>query len=208
MTRARLVAALLLASCGPESPSPSPASSPSPAAEWFVDVTAARGVDFRHRNGGGGEKQFPEIVSGGAVVLDFDVDGDLDLFFPQGAPFPGCKTEGVDFRDRLFRNERGRFVDATDAAHCSEPGYTLSATAADWDGDGDPDLLLCNFGGIRLLRNDGGLFADVTTAAGVTSHGWPQCAAFADFDQDGDLDFYVGHYVVYDPAKALWCGDR
>ncbi|MBL8842448.1 MAG: CRTAC1 family protein [Planctomycetes bacterium] len=177
-------------------------------ADWFVDVSAPWGVDFRHRNGGGGEKHFPEIMSGGVAVLDYDGDGARDLFFAQGAPFPGCPTEGVDFRDRLLRRAGGRFVDVTDAAGCSTPRYTLSALAPDWDGDGDPDLVLCEFGGVSLLRNDGGRFVDATGASGLAESGWPQCAAAADFDQDGDLDLYVGHYVVYDPQAALWCGER
>ncbi len=175
---------------------------------WFVEAAAARGLDFVHRNGAGGEKHFPEIMSGGVAVLDYDGDGARDLFFAQGAPFPGCASEGVDFRDRLYRNVGGRFVDVTDAASCATPGYTLSAIAPDWDGDGDPDLVLCELGGVRLLRNDGGRFVDATAASGLAERGWPQCAAAADFDQDGDLDLYVGHYVAYDPATALWCGDR
>lgn len=196
-------------------PAPAPARPPAVLGgvagatdDWFVEVAAMRGLDFVHQNGAGGEKHFPEIMSGGVAVLDFDGDGARDLFFAQGAPFPGCPREGIDFRDRLFRNIGGAFVDATAATGCSTPGYTLSATAPDWDGDGDPDLVLCELGGVRLLRNEGGHFVDATAATGVAEHGWPQCTAFADFDRDGDLDFYVGHYVVYDPQTALWCGDR
>jgi hypothetical protein len=180
----------------------------APVAPWFVEAAAARGLKFLHRNGGGGEKHFPEIMSGGIAVLDYDGDGARDLFFAQGAPFPGAAREGVDHRDRLFRNVSGRFVDVTDAANCSTPGYTFSAIAPDLDGDGDPDLVLCELGGVRLLRNDGGRFTDVTEASGLAERGWPHCAAAADFDRDGDLDLYVGHYVAYDLERALWCGDR
>ncbi len=205
MTRRRVAAivAALAAGCGDR-------SSPSEdATSWFVDVTAASGLTFRHDPGAGGEKQLPEIMGGGVALLDHDGDGDLDLFFAQGAPFRGCPTEDRDFRDRLFQNDgRGRFVDVTAASHCSDPAFTLSAAAADVDGDGDPDLLLCGLGGCTLLRNDGGVFSDVTSGSGLRGRGWCQCAAFADFDQDGDLDLYVGHYVVYDADHPLWCGDQ
>ncbi len=204
---AALVAAVALGAEEARAQGVAPAA-PSASVDWFVDVAAARGVDFRHHNGGGGEKHFPEIMSGGVVVLDYDGDGARDLFFPQGAPLPGCKSDGVDFRDRLLRNVEGNFVDVTDAAGCSTRGYTLSAIAPDWDGDGDCDLILCELGGVVLLRNDGGRFVDVTATSGIHESGWPQCAAVADFDQDGDLDLYVGHYVVYDLKNALWCGDR
>ena len=178
---------------------------------WFVDVTARSGLSFRHENGAGGEKQMPEIFGGGVAVLDYDGDGDLDLFFAQGAPFPGCSPQDRDFRDRLFRNDGDRFTDVTDAVGASDADFTFSAAAGDHDGDGDPDLLLCNFGGVRLLRNDvaeRGRFTDVTAESGLRSRGWCQCAAYADFDRDGDLDLYVGHYVVYDAKQSEWCGDR
>jgi hypothetical protein len=186
------------------------APTPAPPLTGFVDVTAARGVAFRHWNGAAGEKQLPETMGGGVTVLDYDGDGSLDLFFPQGAPSPGhAPKAGEDFRDRLFRNDgHGHFVDATAAAHASDGECTFSATAADYDGDGDPDLFLCNLGQSRLLRNDGGVFTDMTAAAGLACRGWAQCAAFADFDQDGDLDLFVGHYVACDANHPPWFGPK
>ena len=188
------------------------AADPPPAAGWFVDVTAERGVDFRHRRCGSGEKHLIEMNGGAVAVLDFDGDGRLDLFFPQGAPLPGFDATGVDLRDRLFRGTPGgRFVEATAETGCSEPGYSFAALAADHDGDGDPDLFLANYGCNRLLRNDrvGGAvrFVDVTAAAGVADAAWSSCAVFADFDRDGDLDLYVGNYVVYDERRPHFCGD-
>jgi enediyne biosynthesis protein E4 len=197
---------LVVSGCGGKPSAPPAGDSRS----GFVDVTAERGVTFRHWKGAGGEKQLPETMGGGATVLDFDGDGRLDLFFPQGAPSPGHKpAAGEDFRDRMLRNDgHGRFSDATDAAHCSDPECTFSAAAADYDGDGDSDLFLCNLGKSHLLRNDKGVFTDVTDKAGLECHGWAQCAAFADFDRDGDLDLFVGHYVAYDEKNPKWCGPK
>jgi hypothetical protein len=188
-------------------------AAPAAPSACFVDVTATSGVDFRHRHGGAGEKQLPEQCGGAVAVLDFDGDGKLDLFFPQGGPMPKFEATGVDFRDRMFRGlGGGRFEDVTDAVGCSEPGYSYGAAAADWDGDGDPDLLVCNYGRNTLLRNDreeGRVrFTDVTEQAGVADRAWSSCAAFADFDRDGDLDVYVGNYVVYDEQHPIFCGDQ
>ena len=65
---------------------------------------------------------------------------------------------------------------------------------ADYDGDGDDDLLITNFEGRNVLyANQGdGTFEDRTDQAGVAGDGrWSASAAFLDFDNDGDLDLYV-----------------
>ena len=178
-----------------------------PSAELFTDRRPGSGIDFRHRRCGSGDKQLVEMNGGGVTVLDYDGDGRLDLFFPQGAALPGFAETGIDLRDRLYRNLGGwRFEDVTDEAGVSEPGYTFSAAAADFDGDGDEDLYLCNYGANVLLQNEGGVFIDVTEKAGLGGERWSSCAAFADFDGDSDLDLYVGNYVIYDVHNPLWCG--
>jgi hypothetical protein len=162
------------------------------------------GIDFAHEPGLSGKKFLVEINSGGASLLDYDGDGDLDLFLAQGAPTPGC-TKKADWRDRLYRNDGGfRFTDVTDACGVSDAGatlddYTYAAACPDFDGDGAPDLYLCNFGRNRFLRNDvkkSGRFVDATAEWGGDCPAWSTAAAFADFDQDGDLDLYLVNYVI------------
>ncbi|MEM7405067.1 MAG: CRTAC1 family protein [Pseudomonadota bacterium] len=64
----------------------------------------------------------------------------------------------------------------------------------DYDGDGDPDLYIANFGIPGLLfRNDGNFkFVDVTEAAGLDGVFRGSAAAFVDYDGDGDADLFVG----------------
>ena len=50
---------------------------------WFVDETAVRGIDFVHRSGHEERVMLPEIISGGAALVDVDDDGDLDAYFVQ-----------------------------------------------------------------------------------------------------------------------------
>jgi Na+-translocating ferredoxin:NAD+ oxidoreductase RnfD subunit len=141
----------------------------------------------------------------GAAWGDFDGDGDDDLF-----------VSYIDQPSRLFRNDAGSFVDAT-----QESGIVAESSAsaffADYDGDRRLDLFLAYPGiatrsgvrefesriddflrpremrALRVYRNDGGRFRDATAAVGLasfTTHGGPiGTMSFADFDNDGRLDF-------------------
>src|SRR5688572_28704375 len=94
-----LVAALALAllvcggvSCGGDkNPSPSPAAS-APSQDWFVERAKESGLDFVHFNGMSGEQYYPEIMAPGVGLLDYDNDGDLDVYVTQGAMLGANKT--------------------------------------------------------------------------------------------------------------------
>jgi hypothetical protein len=164
----------------------------------FRDRTAGSGLDFVHRHCAAGSKLIVETGAGGITLLDYDGDGDLDVFCCQGAPLPGFDARGVDLRDRLYRNDGGfRFADVTDETGATDSGYTYSASAPDVDGDGDQDLFLCNVGRNTLLLNEGGRFYDATEEAGALSCAlWTAAAAFVDLDLDGDLDCYLANYAL------------
>jgi tetratricopeptide (TPR) repeat protein len=160
------------------------------------DVHEAAGLDWQYFNGDTGNKYLLESMGGGVAVLDYDRDGWPDLYLVQGCelPFDPSRT---NYRDRLFRNVEGqRFEDVTDAAGLGDHRYGQGCAVGDYDGDGDPDLLVANYGQSILYRNNGdGTFTDVTTATGLTGEHWNSSAAFADFDGDGVLDLYLGCYV-------------
>src|SRR4051812_38807549 len=60
------------------------ASSALEAGEWFVDRAAATGLDFVHFNGMSGAQYYVEHMGPGVALFDYDNDGDLDVFIPQG----------------------------------------------------------------------------------------------------------------------------
>src|SRR5438876_11451815 len=57
---------------------------PGPPTEWFVDHASETGLDFVHFNGMSGERYYAEHMGPGVALFDYDNDGDLDVFIPQG----------------------------------------------------------------------------------------------------------------------------
>jgi hypothetical protein len=172
----------------------------------FREVAAEAGVSFRFDNGTRGRHDLPEIMGGGVALIDFDSDGDLDLYLCNGGPIAGLPGQ-ADPPCRLYRNEGGwRFTDVTDSSRAPGPSHAMGSSVGDFDGDGLDDLFVTGWRDQRLYRNaGGGRFEDVTAKAGLTSNLWSTSAAFADLDGDGDLDLYVATYLDYDPTLAPFC---
>jgi len=201
-----------------------PSSVPADGADLFVDRALASGIDFVHFNGMSGELYFMENVGSGIGLLDYDADGDLDVYLVQGHMLGEGKTladallpppPGYPSHDRLYRNDlmvtvdgvrQPRFTDVTEAAGIHAPGYGMGVTAGDYDGDGHVDLYVTNQGANQLLRNDGERsFTDVTATSAVAGDKWSVSATFLDYDRDGDLDLFVGNYVHYDTNRNKEC---
>jgi hypothetical protein len=178
-----------------------------PPAVRFEDVTAAAGIDFVHFTGAYGDKLLPETMGGGVAFFDFDADGDQDLLFVNGAPWPfaprGAYPSGADPRSALYRNDgTGRFTDASGPSGLAEltRGFQgMGVATADYDGDGWTDVFLTAVGENKLLRNREGVFQDVTARVGVAGGAgdWSTSAGFFDMDGDRDLDLFVCNYVKW-----------
>ena len=194
---------------------PVTAAGGSRPAEIFVELKES-GFDFVHFNGMSGEFYMAEINSGGGALIDYDNDGDLDLYLIQGrmlgtapdlakATFP--PRHPLPLTDRLYRNDlvvqpdgsrRLRFTDVTANSGLRPAAYGFGVAAGDYDNDGWTDLYVTRLGSNSLLRNRGdGTFADVTAASGADDDRWSVPASFADFDADGWLDLYVGNYLNF-----------
>lgn len=166
------------------------------------------GVDFVHDSGARGGWHLPETMGPGVAVLDFDFDGDPDLYLVQSGPFP--PSPGEASRHRLYRNRGdGRFEDWTARSGLLERGYGQGALAVDLDGDRATDLFVTCWGGDSVWRNrgDGTFERPDWGLGGPEAHGWSVSAAAADGNGDGDLDLYVARYVELDPARELYCGE-
>ncbi|MDR3618779.1 MAG: FG-GAP-like repeat-containing protein [Paludisphaera borealis] len=174
----------------------------------FEDQTEAAGL--------GGDRGYPTS----AAFADFDGDGDLDLYVchygvwdaehPLLCPDPkhpggyySCDPRLVPPEaDHLFRNDAGRFHDATRESGVTDPdGRGLGVVAADLDADGWVDLFVANDTTANyLFRNLGGMrFEEIGQSAGVASNanGGYQASmgvACGDLDGDGRIDLAVTNY--------------
>ena len=182
------------------------ASSPTDTQPWFEEAAARSGFDFQHVSGAERAKLYlPEIVCGGVALLDYDSDGDLDIYCVQGgrAPTPLIPASA----HQLFRNRGdGTFENVTEESGAGVLGYGMGCAANDFDLDGDIDIYISNAGPNVLLVNQGdGTFREAPGALGASSPGLTASAAFLDYDADGDLDLCVTEYVGWTPTSDLAC---
>ena len=152
-----------------------------------------------------------------AAFLDYDADGDLDLFFANFVDFSVANSKECfaptgerDYclptvynpvPDRLFRNDGGTFADVTtEAGLAAAFGNGLGVAATDLDGDGLTDIYVANdTTPNQLWINSGnGRFENTAMLAGAAVNGDGRVeagmgVAVADFDSDGDEDLLVTH---------------
>ncbi len=148
------------------------------------------------------------------VWIDYDADGDLDLF--------------IGFRDRanaMYRNDAGKLTDVAASIGLDDTRRTVGAVWFDYDEDGDLDVAVANMDGDAngLFRNDAGTFADAAATAGAewggrapkaASNGTVRLCA-ADIDRDGRFDLFAANYGplgflsnrgkgAFDDRSAAW----
>lgn len=123
----------------------------------FTESAAAYGIDNSER-------------TRHATFLDFDKDGDLDLFLLNQPPNPGdystfYGTELLQeqYRPKLYENKGTTFVDISEQAGFNKTGFPNSVTASDLNGDGWTDLFVANdfwVGDWYYINNGDGTFTN------------------------------------------------
>jgi len=142
----------------------------------------------------------------GIALIDYDGDGDLDVYVTNG---PG--TANSLFENRLVPDGSFTFVDVAVAVGVDATAQDTSGVCfGDLDNDGDPDLLALGTGEPnRLFENLGGTFVDATGATnGLLAseigggYHWSSSCSMGDVDGDGLLDVFVGN-AFHDWSQQL-----
>jgi len=144
----------------------------------FVDISEALGQQIFVTSG--------SMNGNGMSFYDFNRDGWDDLTISRGTDSP-----------LFFINQQGTYVPVDFNISTHANSHAMMMLWADYDNDGDMDLLITkNIGPIELWQNDGQFnFTNVAAQAGFyPGNYFHNGAAFADFDHDGYLDIYISKY--------------
>ncbi len=173
----------------------------------FREATAETGLSFWHRRGLPCRYRFPEIMGCGGALLDFDNDGDLDVYLVDmlfDDELAEAQVHPERHGNRLFEQIAPlRFHDVTTGSGLEDVGLGQGVAVGDVNNDGLPDLYLTKIGPDRLFLNRGqGRFEDVTVEAKTDNPLWGTSCSFFDYDRDGWLDLYVANYVEFAPREC------
>lgn len=167
----------------------------------FTDKQPASGLDFLNRIVDDAGRDYKEVHydhGTGIAVADVNGDGLLDVYLVSQAGPNG-----------LYRNlGDGKFEDITDEAGVAVDGRIgVTASFADIDNDGDPDLYVTNVRSANVLfENIGdGTFEDISAESGLAYNEHSSAAEFFDYNRDGLLDVFlsvVGEYTIDEVAKV------
>ena len=200
------VSVCLLVSCQPTSTPGTDAGQPGVdvSTESFVDVTQEAGIDFSHYSGAFGKKYFPEMAGGGGGFFDYNGDGWEDILLINGSDWSENQAEVTT--PALYKNlQDGTFQDVTEEAGLDISIYGMGFAAADYDNDGDQDLVITAVGPDYFFENVGGSFKDITTEAGINNEVWSTSPMFFDYDNDGWLDVFIANYVEWSETTDKFC---
>ncbi len=157
----------------------------------FRDVSESSLVQFAPRGSG-------------ALFVDYDNDGDPDLFFAAVGP-------QILLENRFVPDGRLEFWDVSERARVDQQAIGFSAQAADINGDGWPDIHVASYNrygtvmpnswvqatngtpNLLFVNQGDGSFREEAAARGVDDGRWSYAAGFVDIDEDGDQDLYVAN---------------
>ncbi|MEM9144276.1 MAG: VCBS repeat-containing protein, partial [Bacteroidota bacterium] len=149
-----------------------------------------------------------------AAFLDYDLDGDLDLYLLNNMTDrtgpnvirPKRNNGEMINTDKLYRNDGNRFTDVSEEAGIRKEGYGLGIAIGDIDQDGYPDIYVSNdylSNDLLYLNNGNGTFTDrAEEFLKHTSYSSMGCD-MADYNNDGLLDIVALDMLPPDQRRRM-----
>ncbi len=173
-------------------------------AEYFSFSTDKQIESFQHNNGNSGEFYYPEIVGSGVGLIDFDNDGDLDVYLVQSGNFKNNKKSDQFFKNLLKESGKLSFKEITNDLKLNNSEYGIGIAVADVNNDGWNDIFLNNLQQNKLLLNQQGLsFASFELSSNPNL--WSTSSSFCDINNDGYKDLYISNYVNWSESNNPKC---
>lgn len=164
----------------------------------FKDVSEQAGLV----PAGGGEAAKSDIETVGVTFIDYDHDGDLDLYVTRSAP--ARSAAGGTGHNMMWRNDgNGKFTDVSDSTGLSGNTASVAAVGTDYNNDRAVDLLLTGWPkGATIFENprEGTFKQEEPWPSHEPAR--PTGVAVLDFDHDGWMDFALTSEEA--PALTLW----
>ncbi len=173
-------------------------------ANYLEIITGSElGLNFEHDASFSENYSIYEPLGSGIAVLDYDNDGDMDLFIPQ---FDSKKEYS-----KLYKNDNGQFSDVTTSSGLDGLDQLVFASTADFNNDGFVDLLIGGNNKLSLWVNNKGLsFKPTNLINSEKGQQFYTSASWFDMNRNGYLDVWVTNYV--DDSSEAFCksanGDR
>ncbi|MCB1603793.1 MAG: VCBS repeat-containing protein [Xanthomonadales bacterium] len=173
-------------------------------AEHFVEFLNQETFQFKHNNGESGEFYYPEIVGSGVGLIDFDNDGDLDVYLVQSGNFKNNKKSDQFYKNLLKESGKLSFKEITSDLKLNNSEYGIGIAVADVNNDGWNDIFLNNLQQNKLLLNQQGLsFASFELSSNPNL--WSTSSSFCDINNDGYKDLYISNYVNWSESNNPKC---
>ncbi|MEO1527945.1 MAG: FG-GAP-like repeat-containing protein [Planctomycetota bacterium] len=174
-----------------------PDTLPTPSQPTFVNVAEQVGLRFHYQNGPSSIKKafrLFESLGSGVACLDFDLDGNTDLYLGQAGGDPPLQPS--EHSNRIFRLASKRFIDVTEESFLPSFEYTLGVTSGDWNQDGFPDIVVGNLGVNELWINQGdGTFLPFEPTKEWSNGAFTTSIGIADLDRDSLPEIIEINYV-------------